>query len=501
VKTNVFICLLILLCANAAFSDLEVDRQELKKGKDVEFINYTGPYDTVNTYEEILGIGVQLGQEFRKESFRATYYGRYSIIHVYDPTDTTEKFNADIFVIEPGSFIDHIRNVRTILVGYLQTAYGYTREDAKLLARFITLYNAVFRGNVEYFNTVYKPRVMEHVSEADAGLALTYSEWPGRTKVLIPLSEGFEKGKLSSLETEKLVQEEVKEALRREEDKGIEDRKKIVELQEKQLEEKEKDLSEDKKKLAEDKKKLEEDKRLLEEEKKKGETEETRRKEAEIRQREKEIAEREKDIARREEKIKTSEDTLRRDREEIAKEERDITATPTAATQDTVSAEQGQFLWVQTGRESEEGKVVLYNFKKGEITASSQGLRVKERRLYVYDNQPLVVAEAEDLSGAHLMLLDRKTLAVTKQSEEQVFRNTIVKMQGNALYAVVQKGSQYFIGRFDTSLALVALSKNEVNPYTPLSVFGGYLYVQDKTGMIFRLSIIDLSAKDTAQVR
>ncbi len=364
---KIIVCLIItiLLCTGMAYGDLGVDREELKKAKDVEFINYTGPYDTINTYEEILNIGVQIGKSFRRESFRATYFGRYSVIHVYDPSDKSGKFDADIFVIEPGAFIDHIRNVRTILVGYLTTAYGYSTEDAKLLARFITLYNAVFRGNVAYFGKVYKDKVMSYVSAADAGLALVYSEWPGKTKVLIPLSEGFEKGKLSSLDSQELTEEEVKDTLRRDEDKGIEDRKKIVELQEKQLEEKEKDLKDDKKQLTEKKKQLEEDKKKLEEEKKKGETEETRKKEEEIRKREAEIKKTETDIARREDTIKTSEDRLRADRDEIVKEERDITAS-TKATADTVSSEKGMFLRVQEGQENEAGEVVLYNFKDRE---------------------------------------------------------------------------------------------------------------------------------------
>jgi hypothetical protein len=504
VKTTVFTCLSVLLCASTAFAQLSVDREELKKGKDVEFVNYSGPYDTVNTYEEILNIGVSIGKSFRKESFRASYANHYSIIHVYDPADKSGKYDADIFVIEPGGFIDHIRNVRTILVGYLATAYGYSPDDAKLLARFITLYNAVFRGNVAYFKTVYKDAVMKHLSAADAGLSLTYSDWPGRTRILIPLSEGFEKGKLSSIDTQKLTEEEVKDTLRRDTDKGIEDRKKIVELQEKQLEEKDKGLKEDKKKLADDKKELAEEKKKLEEEKKRtGETEATRKKEEEIKKKEEEIRKTETDIARREDAAKKAEEKLRTDRGEIAKEERDLTekTASTTATLDSVSAEKGLFLRVQSGQENEAGEVVLYNFKKGDTEAKSQGLRVKERRIFTYHQQPLVVAEADGKPGAFLMSLDGKTLAVTAQSKEEVFKNTVIDFQANAVYAVVKRGSQYFVGRFDTSLALTDISKDEVIPFTPLTVYGPYLYVQAKSGMVLRLNITDLSTKDTAQVR
>ncbi|MBN2353325.1 MAG: hypothetical protein JXD23_12190 [Spirochaetales bacterium] len=496
------IALGIVLCfaGTAAFGQLEVNRGELEKGKDVEFVNYTGPYEVVRTFEEIRQRGVFLGADYTKASRRTTWENRYSVIHVYDPDDTSGKFDADIFVIEPGGFVDHIRTVRIILAGYLQTAYGYTLDDALLLARFITLYNAVFRGDIDYFKTVYKARVTANVTAANAGIALVYTTWPGRTRMLIPLSEGFEKGKTTSLDTQKLTEEKVKEALRKEENKGIEDRKKIVELQEKQIEQKETDLATDKKNLEEAKKILEEEKKALEEEKKRtGETDATRRKEAEIKQKEEEIKKTEADIAKREEALKKSETQLATDRQEIANEERKLSETVSAV--DTVSADRGLFLRVQPGSENESGEVVLYNFRSTKVDARSQGLKVKERKIYIYANTPLVVAEAAGKPGAFLMLLDDKTLAVAKQSEEEIFKNSKVEIQGNAIFAVVKQGGRYVLGRFDASLTLTNKTEVEVNPFTPVTVYGPYCYVQASSGLILRLNINDLSAKDTADPR
>jgi hypothetical protein len=503
VKKLFLLCLTLILGVTSAFADLGVDRDELKKAKDVNFVNYTGPYDKVDTLEEIRNIGVVMGKDFQKASRRSTYLGRFSIIHVYDPADTSGKFDADIFVIEPGSFIDHVRNIRTVLAGYLQTAYGYNQEDALLLARFITLYNAVFRGNITYFKSVYKDKVMENVSAADAGLALTYKEWPGHTKVLIPLSEGFAKGKISSLDAQKLTQDEVKDALRREDSKGIEDRKKIVDLQEKQLEEKQKDIIQDKKNLEEEKKKLEEDKKELAKEKAlTGETESTRKKEEAIKKKEEENKKTEAEIAKREEALAKSETVLAKDREEIAKEDRALTENKNVtAALDTASSEKGLFLKVQSGNENEAGEVVLYNFLEAKILARSQGLRVKERKIHIYADSILVVAEADGKPGAFLMYLDGRTLAVSKQSQEEIFKNTKIEMQANALYAVIKRGSQYFLGLFDTTLTLKYKSSDEVIPATPLSVWGPYIYVQAKSGLILRLSITDLTTKDTADAR
>jgi hypothetical protein len=503
VKKIICISFVLALGATAAFGQLDVNREELKKGKDVDFVNYTGPYDVVKTFEEIRQAGVIMGTDYQKASRRTSYLNRYSVIHVYDPDDKSGKFDADIFVIEPEGRIDHIRNVRTIIAGYLQTAYGYGLDDALLLARFITLYNAVFRGNVNYFKTVYKDKVMANVSAADAGIALVYTEWPGHTRMLIPLSEGFEKGKISSLDAQKLTEEEVKEALRKEEDKGITERKQMVELQEKQVEEKEKDIAADKKTLEEKKQELEQEKKELAEEKKKtGDTEATRKKEEDIKKKEEEIKQTEAEIAKREETVQKSETQLAKDREEIAKEERKLTEnTAVTASVDTVSAEKGLFLTVRPGDENESGEVVLYNFRDAKVDARSQGLRVKERKIYTYANSILVVAEAAGKPGAFLMFLDEKSLAVTKQSEEEIFKNTKVETQGGALYAVVKRGGRYFLGKFDASLKLVAQSADEVNPYTPLTVYGPYFYVQAKSGLVLRLNISDLTTKDTADAR
>jgi hypothetical protein len=505
VKSALFISFSIFFSISMLSADLSINQEELKKGHEVEFINYSGPYDKLSTIEEIRSVGVQLGTNFTKTSVRTTYHGLFSIIHIYDPLDKSGKYDADIFVIEPGSFMDHIQTMRIVIAGFLQTAYGYSFDDAMIIARFVTLYNAVFRGNATYFASAYKAKVMENISAADAGLALIYSEWPGRTKVLIPLSEGFEKGKLSSLDTQELTDEKVKEALRKEENKGIEDRKKIVELQEKQIEEKEKDLNKDKKAVAEEKKKLEEEKKKLEEEKKNtGETTATTTKENELKKKEEVIKKTEEDITKREEKITKAEEKLKNDRNEIATEERKITektASTTIAAVDTANPEKGYFLKVKDGEENEAGELTLYNFKDNTVEAKTTGLRIKERRLYIYNNMLLVVAQPAGKGASYLMFLDAKTLAVTKQSDEEVSKTSIVATQGNALYAVIKKGNSVYIGKFDAALSLTNRSQEEVNPLTPLVVSGSFLYVQSKTGKGLRLSINDLSTKAAVDLK
>ncbi len=172
---NILIPLLFLLTCSL-FSE-NVDKDELfqvKRGS-VEFLNYEGPHTKFDTREEIIGIGTYIGSVSNRN-----YLGRYSVIHTDDQTEDGKR-NADIFIIHKDAQIDHIRNLRWIIAGYIEKTYGYSLEDSLILAEFATYYNAVFRGQIDYFAENYKQVVMDHLTETQSGLSTKYSNW-------IPLS-------------------------------------------------------------------------------------------------------------------------------------------------------------------------------------------------------------------------------------------------------------------------------------------------------------------------
>ncbi len=506
---KIFLITILCFLSFSAWCDLKVDRDEITKGEEIGFINYNGPYLYYYTLEEIRNIGVYLGINISKTFSRSTFNALYSIIHAVDLNDTSEKLDADIFVIEPGAFLDHIRNLRVIVAGFLQSAYGYSYDDALLIARFITYYNATFRGNISYLNERYKAVVMGHISAYDAGLATTYSEWPGRTKVLIPLTDDFKEGDLSSLDTEELTREEVIEDLKKLDDKGVEDRKDMVELQERELEEAEKKIEEDKAQLEEDKQKLEEDKRKLEEDKKSGEftDEEIAEREADIKKRKDDIKERETKIAGREEEIKKKQETIKKTREDIAVDDRSLPSdskstereTSTSETTD-ISSGKALFLKVQEGSEDSAGEIVLLDFKSDTLLARSENIKIKERRFYVFSGSLLVIADPGSEGKSYLMLLDPGSLKASTQSEEEIFARSIVVTNSNNIYAVIKKGNAYYIGKFDRNLTLLTATEQEVNPLTPLFLSGNSLYAQSKRGKVLQLAASNLTLQKTASL-
>jgi len=215
---------------------IEVDKPEIDsvKNKTIEFINYTGPHDVVDSADTIRGIGSNLAGAVK--AGRAGDMNRYSVIHCVDPA-VKEGLDADIFIIGKNAGVDHINNVRLIIAGYLKAAYGYSDKDAATLAHFVTIYNAVYRKNMDFFNQKYKQVVTKNLTKEKAGLALRYDEWPGQTQIVIPLTDQKYAGTISSVDTTSISDKKVVEKMREDKGKDLEKRKEMVDLKERESEE------------------------------------------------------------------------------------------------------------------------------------------------------------------------------------------------------------------------------------------------------------------------
>ena len=255
---------LFALFAISAVSAIGVDQKEIESAgnSEIVFRNYSGPHDVINSVEEIRAIGAGVGNQVKANPNKIGTIGdssRYAVIHAIDPT-TKEKFDADIFIIGKNATVDHINNLRRIISGYLVAAYGYSTKDADVIATFVTVYNAVYRGNLDYFKSKYKDAVTKNLSPSIAGLATDYREWPGKSQIVIPLSDL--NGGLSTVDTTTISDKGVIESMQGEDDKGVDDRKGMVDIKEREadnLQEKadqsQKKADDEKAKLAEEQKK------------------------------------------------------------------------------------------------------------------------------------------------------------------------------------------------------------------------------------------------------
>ena len=231
-KRMALVCFCTLAFIGTAFT-VEVDQNELKQAENtsIEFINYTGPHAEVDTLRAIAEIGETLATAAQRG--RAGDINRYAVIHAVDPSLNT-GLDADIMIIGRSAKVDHINNIRVIIAAYLQKAYGYSEKDAKTIAHFVTIYNAVYRGDMDMFKSKYKAVVIKNLTADKAGLALHYDEWPGKTQIVIPLSDQKYSGTLSAIDTSSISDKNVVNKMREQDDRDIATRKDMIDLKERE---------------------------------------------------------------------------------------------------------------------------------------------------------------------------------------------------------------------------------------------------------------------------
>ncbi|WPM05601.1 P83/100 family protein [Borreliella sinica] len=210
----------------------EVDKEKLKDfvNMDLEFVNYKGPYDSTNTYEQILGIGEFLARPLINSNSNSSYYGKYFINRFVDDQD--KKASVDVFSIGSRSQLDSILNLRRILTGYLMKAFDYERSSAELIAKVITIYNAVYRGDLNYYEEFYIESALKSLTKENAGLSRVYSQWAGKTQIFIPLKKNILSGNIESdIDIDSLVTDKVVASLLSENEAGVNFARDITDIQ------------------------------------------------------------------------------------------------------------------------------------------------------------------------------------------------------------------------------------------------------------------------------
>lgn len=510
---NVIGLLLIVLYSTGA---VEIVEEELESVSDaqVEFINYEGPHEKIETIEQIKGIGsalsVQTGATETTER-ETEYEGKYRILHIVAPAEA-EGYNADVFIIEEDAQVDHIANVRRILSGYIESAYGLSSERATALAMFTTYYNAIYRGDIEFFEQNYSAPVIDVLDPQKVGISRSYNEWPGSTQMVLPLTqlEGAQTPSAESLSTDKVVEE-----VRTQEDKGVEERKDVVEMREEELEEDRRRLEEDKQEKEPDQEQVEQQppRETQEQDTQAQETQEQKtpdQPEAEVREdqqadqqeeddeleaREEELEQREQDIAEERERIAedqqelidSEEDEQRGDKEEASAEPAEGRPKAVDTTLFTLFRQQNENLY---------GRIALLK-PNGEVAAISTINTIRSREPIEYGGMYVVIAgESRPPRATRLVGLDAEDLELELESETDVYAESPLLMHGDTLWCVIRESGSFYIGEFNEELRLQNRSDREVIPYTWLKKSGDYVLAQIDKKTVKRFSLGDLSAAD-----
>jgi len=511
--------LVIIFSGMTGIGHAQVDRGELQRNlPPVTFYNYEGPQARIETREQIRQIGVGLGQTVRARQPRAGTAGRYFVIHSVSAPDG-DKLDADIFGLGPNVGVDHIRNLRTIIQGYLQEAYGYSTSDAALLAEYITIYNAVYRGNWDYFSGRFKKPVMENLTRDAAGLAVRYQEWPGKTLMLIPLNSGG----LSSIDTSAISDRNVLERMRTEDDKGVPQRQGMVDLKEREAAEAKQDAEEkreaakteeaaiarDRQSLEEEQRQIERDRQQLDQDKASGEItrEEAARRDAELSQREadadkksdeldqrkSDLASQKEDAAKQEQFAEQKQDEARQDRDSIARDQQtmiDQGSPPQVSIQGVLSI-------IIERPDATLGRLVSIDPSTGKELRRAALNTVYVRTLTFINNKILAIAGENKGGGAiRIIEIDPRTLEMAGQGDDDVHPGSLIWVIGGDLYVITaNRDNTLNLGRFNTDMALQAKSKTSIHPNAMVSIQQGLILTQGADGRAVLLNPRDLTEK------
>ncbi len=502
--SNLFAVIILLVSPCFAAFGQELAEEEIRgvaRG-DVSFFNYEGPHEKIESAEAIRSIGSSLSTAADSSGTdRAEYHAKYRILRI-EPVEDGELYGADIFSILEGAAVDHIDNVRRILSGYVQRSFGYSKSEADTIAVFITFYNAIHRGDMEYISQIYGQNVINALEPEKVGIATRYDQWPGQTQMLIPLRL---LGAKAALSTDTVGEEEVVEEMRdQEEDRGVEDRKGMVEIRDRELEEEERETEEKQQELEEKEEDVrqkeaelaEAEKRVEEVTAEEGEeSPEAREAEEDLEEAEKELEETQQETEELREEVEREEssqaerrEAIQEEREKIAEDQRDLIEEEESGARGTeeraasASPETLPFLIF-----SEDGEVLgrLVEILKDDGSIRRRGnINTIRSRGLIRGRRGIVVVAGEDdpPRAIRLVEIDVESLEIVGQSDRNIYRNSVVEERDGSIYAITGEEGKWYVGRFGADLQLAARSEEEVAPQTMLLFENGSLYTQSGRG-------------------
>ena len=542
------ISLILILLTTSLFS-IEVDISEISQADRVDFVNYTGRDSKSETINEIRSIGTRLANLVRngRSDVLYRYNMKYSALRAI--SKDSDKFSADIFFIDKTARVDHIKNVRRIISSYLERMYGYTTKEADAIAVYVTYYNAVYRGDIDFFSERYAPAVMKHLTKNNVGISTDYREWPGNTAIVVPLTEQNMRGEIHNIDTFAISDPRVRREVEKDKEdreatgtmdavkqKEIDQSKKTIVEQKKTVETKKENIAQREKKIEAKKEEIRKDKeaaaKIADPVQRKAKEDEIKKKEAEVKREERRIAEEQKKIDATESQVKKAETTVEKKEEDLNNAKNNNQSQDTAARNEDKTQAQTQLTQAQKEAELIKKEDALKNQDKGDglyaekiyfldikdyfegghynnilFRINTQTNRIEQRspftdicgRKYdVFSGGIVVIAHnGSHRAGHKLTIIDRDKLTeiVSSSGEENIFWRSFVEVKHDHIFVIIKDKTkdEFYLGKFDKDLKLVAKSKDKIFMNTYITFFNEFIYVsrEDKAVMVLKES--DLS--------
>ncbi|MBN8217719.1 MAG: hypothetical protein J0L75_13835 [Spirochaetes bacterium] len=457
----------------------------------IKFRSWQGPNGKVNPEDLIIGVGERMANEMVRKGSGGWKEGYYFRRVPPEPA----KMGADLFFLGPESEINHVINLSRMLQGYLKAVHGFTRLRAEAVAHFLLVYNAVKRNDRPYLQGRFAPAVDAAIPEGKLGIDTDYTNWPGKTVLVIP-TLGGPGAALSAAEVGRIATERVAET------PGATNlRKEFLDLRKEQvatgssnlaaaqeaLKKKDQDL--EKKEMA----------ALTRAQAAVYPVEQQRAREEQIR-----LGEERRELEKQQKQADRQSVAVAEERAAIRNEETRLTnILPAPATNRAAEGgpSAGEVASRMPTRATSPGDGLPNALNQGEVfflkTLGIQDGHLLQQLLLINpNNDSMRIAPLGGISGNHfqfvegdpilvvagdggkqvLARIDRKELTIKAKSTENVFHSTKIWSQEGALYAVGENAGQTYLCRFSTNLVLQARSDTVVFPDTQLAFAVGKVY-------------------------
>jgi hypothetical protein len=455
-----FLLTLFFIAGAKLQAQISIAEKQFQNLPKVKFSNYSGPVKQTYNVQDIIAIGTALAADF-KDNKGVYADGRYEIRRII--SSSNDLYSADIFILGATAQANHIKTLNRILSAYVRKQFNYTQKQADTLAQFILNYNALKRGDMEHVKANYAKEVVDFVDPAKVGIALSYRNWPGNTQVLLPLIVSGIYGK--RLDSKELYKETV-ENLQGKPDKGVEEREKMLDVMKKDLAEKENALQQQR---------LEKQKEI---EKTQGDIKNLKEAEPSVK-RDIALNAKNEELARKQQE----QSELNKEAEKLSEEKKEIEQAEAQLQKDKAEVnpsgqESAKYLYylklVGPGRDAPLKQLVSVDKEQMEVFRTKDA--VAGQNLLLFQGGVVAVFAGAPPSTT-LTLFDGDTLDVLKNSKQTVYPLTHTALDAGFIYAVFEKSKKYYLGKFDSELALKAVSSEGIYQNSDIVVAKDGIYV------------------------
>jgi len=226
---------------------------------------------------------------------------------------------------------------------------------------------------------------------------------------------------------------------------------------------------------------------------------ELEQKESALAEKEKALEEKKEAVAEAEAFVATKEAEAAEERADIAKDQQEIIEKQDAEAA-AGKAPDGEFALRMIDPDSPFARLTVIDPASGkELKASVLDTIHARSLLYLGDRIVAVAGKAEGAGAVRLVILDRDSLEMAAQGEDDIQDQSPIWLQGEDLYAIVNSGDGLRLGRFDQDLKRIALSSVEVHSWASPTFPENLVVIQKADGSVIMLSATDLSEKVTSR--